>query len=292
MHTDAQTQHGNGTFVPGSVRVVDYDTSNNNILIRGSSSFGAANFPSISLLVTAITQDPNFSSTNIDLSSNPLVIDFCLIGFGPGSKDQGIVDAELTWFTPSPPVLNGSSGPYPVCITSSISANPGTMVYWPIQAIGGTAPTTAGEPWPVSPANSIGDNPTTQFNFAGLVPAIRNALINNTAALPAPLSLSTIKNAIIYVHCDSGVNKTGAAVVGYLMAYGSNLTALSLPALPGSPYPLAQAQTAANLAPPSNDTDPPGGSDIPVAEAYCNYLATGQLDAKLAAACVPLAPSL
>ena len=126
--------------------------------------------------------------------------------------------------------------------------------------------------------------------FAGLIPAIRAALTNNISQLPAtfPASISAIKNAIIYVHCDSGVNRTGAAVVGYLMTYGSNLSLFGLKSQPASPYTLSAAQTATNLAPPSDDTTPPGGSDIPVAEAYCNFLSTNNYQAPLAAVCVPL----
>ncbi|WP_028456476.1 hypothetical protein [Chitinilyticum litopenaei] len=59
--------------------------------------------------------------------------------------------------------------------------------------------------------------------------------------------------------------------VSYLLQYGSNLTALGLSSA-AAPYPLAQAQFAANLAAPSNDTVPAGGNDIQVAIAYVNYL--------------------
>lgn len=286
---DIKKKHGHGNFISESVRVVDYDTTNNNILVRGSSAFGASGF-TISDLTTAIKADPNFTGTGIQLAKNPLVVDFCLIGFAPGHKDDRIVSSEMTWFTDTPPTLNGESGPYPIYIPSAIATNPGIMVYWPIQAIGGTPPTTANGTWPVSPANSIGSG-STQFNYSGLVPAIRNTLTNNIKSLPAtfPATISSITNAIIYTHCDSGVNRTGAAVAGYLMCYGSNVSQLSLAPNPqGSPpYTLAKAQAAANAAPPGNDTNPPGGCDIYVAQAYCNYLATGDLDSPLVANCVP-----
>jgi hypothetical protein len=295
---DSQAAHGDGSFVTGSVRVVDFDATNKNVLIRGSSAFGTAGF-AITDLIGAINADVNFKEAGITLAANPMVIDFCLIGFAPATqepgsgkhkehKDEKIVMAEVSWFTSDALTLNGNSGPYPNYIPSTISANPGMMVYWPIQAIGGTAPTTEGGAWPVSPANSIDDG-TTQFDFSGLVPAIRSALINDTSLVTNwPEAFKSITSAIVYVHCDSGVNRTGAAVAAYLMNYGSNLTALSLASSPKSPYTLVKAQTAANLAPPSNDTNPPGGSDIPVVQAYCNFLATGHSDAALNAKCVPL----
>lgn len=277
--------HGHGKFIPKSVRVVDYDTANNNILVRGSSAFGVHGFK-MSQLIAAIKVDSNFPTGRITLSDTAQIVDFCLIGFVPGHKDQRIVDAEMGWFTGSPPVLtlNGEAGPYPTYVPATTpSAN--MMVYWPIQAIGGTPPTTVGGTWNPSPANSIG-NGTTQFDYSGLVPAIRNALTNNTTALPSWPG-GAISNAIIYIHCDSGVNRTGAAVCGYLMCYGTHVAGMSLAPAPTNPYTLAQAQTSANSAPPSNDTTPPGGCDIWVTQAYCNYLATDNIDGTLVAACVP-----
>ena len=91
------------------------------------------------------------------------------------------------------------------------------------------------------------------------------------------------------MHCDSGVNRTGAAVIGYLTQYGSNIAALGIsPPAAGSYNTLQAAQTAARVNPPANDT-PPGGVDQAVPEAYCNLLHKGSATADLATQCVPLA---
>jgi hypothetical protein len=279
-----QKKHGHGNFIKGSVRVVDYDSTSKNILIRGSSAFGAKKFK-MSDLISAIEADANFSGTGITLSSNTQIIDFCLIGFFKGHKDQLIVNTEMGWFTNMPPTLNGKGGPYPTYIPATAPST-NCMVYWPIQAIGGTPPTSTGGNWNPSPASSIGDG-AGDFNYEGLVPAIRAALTNNTNALPS-WSGGEITNAIIYIHCDSGVNRTGAAVCGYLMCYGTNVLEMSLArSTSNTQYTLTQAQKAANSAPPSNDTIPAGGCDIWVAQAYCNYLQTKNIDGTLVKACVP-----
>ncbi|NWD71754.1 hypothetical protein HX870_29530 [Pseudomonas gingeri] len=294
MDSSGKKIHGDGSFIPGSVRVVDYNTFFNNILVRGSSAFGAnikTDEPfAISDLVGAIKKDENFSSTGITLAANPMVIDFCLIGFG-SDKDKYIVEAEIKWFTENSTTPNGNSGPYPVYFSATntgVTAG-STMMYWPIQALGTELLETVGATWNPSPANSIGTGTDKEgFDYSGLIWAIWNALQGQTANLPnAPSALTSIKDAIIYIHCDSGVNRTGAAVAGYLMNFGTHVAAMNLPSTNGVPYTLAQAQTAANLAPPSNDSSPPGGADIPVAQAYCNYLYTKTLDGELSVACLP-----
>lgn len=293
MTTTEKKIHGHGNFIPGSVRVVDYNSYFNNILVRGSSAFGAKTTSGdpfvLSDLTSAIEADENFSSTGITLSANPMVIDICLIGFG-SEKDQKIVESEIAWFADGIPTPNGNQGPYPVYISASNSGiAPGTtMMYWPIQALGSPMLETVGATWSPSPANSIGPGTDNEgFNYSALVPALWNALQNQTANLPGGTAApQSITNAIIYVHCDSGVNRTGAAVTGYLMTFGSNLAALDLPSTNGVPCTLAKAQAAAERAAPSNDS-PPGGVDIPVTQAYCNYIYTKNIDGELIAACLP-----
>lgn len=323
IDADHKKGHGHGDFMSQAVRIVDYDTTNNNLLVRGSSAFGAKvkgtgsetdgthSKPFVMAdLISAIQSDSNYSSLPVAvqgaITASSMVIDFCLIGFVEGHKDQRIVNTEVSWFNASPPTLNGSSGPYPTYIDSTANNNSGMMVYWPIKSIGFHAhhalPTVAGQAWPAGCTSGIitalADN--TGFNFAGLIPAIRNALTNNTANLPGTLPSgisNSIQNAIIYVHCDSGVNRTGAAVAGYLMQYGTAFGSMpaQIPATPvltpptGAPkYQLNQAQSAANANAPGNDSVPPGGGDIWVTEAYCNYLCNNNnAEAALSAWAVP-----
>ncbi|WP_339133436.1 MAG: hypothetical protein WGN25_12765 [Candidatus Electrothrix sp. GW3-4] len=291
MNEDVAKVHGDGTLVDGSVRVVDYDETDNNLLVRGSSAFGATNF-TMERFLKDIKNDHNFPSGKITLSDNPQIVDFCLIGFGIGSKDEKIVHAEISWFTSDKTSINGNSGPYPTYISATNSgiASGTTMVYWPIQSLDTKLLTAVCDTWSSSPANSIGQGSNNDgFDYTGLISAIWNALQNQVANLPnAPAGLASIKDAIIYIHCDSGVNRTGAAVAGYLMTYGTNVSGMKLPSTNGVPYTLTQAQTAANSAPPSNDS-PPGGVDIPVAQAYCNFIYTKNIDGSLIEACLPLA---
>lgn len=286
MESDKK-HHGTGNFVPGSVRIIDFDSTNSNLLVRGSSAFGAGNF-TMDAFISAIQSAPSYAQTGITLSSStpPLIIDFCLIGFGPPNhKDKRIVTAEAHWFSDSAPELDGTSGPYPTLVASTGSGN--LMVYWPILAIP-SAPTASGGSWSNTQVVNISitamsDN--SGFNFSHLVPTIRAALTNQTGAIAG--YTGAIQNAVIYVHCDSGINRTGAAIIAYLMQYGSAVTALGIPCTSaGSYHTLQAAQTAAAVDPPEGDS-PVGGVDQAVSEAYCNLLYTGDATSALASACVP-----
>lgn len=294
---------GTGTFIPSSVRVVDYNSGNNNILVRGSAAFGATNVSTgaafaIEDLINAIKADPNFAGTGITLPTNPsvnppFIIDICLVGFGSGDQtDQSIVQNELAWFAASPPVIEGTtppSPPYPVIINSTITNHPGIMVYWPILSIG--APLTNTQSWP-TPAENASIPQSIEpgyYNYDGLIPAIRFALFNDlNQSTPFSNAISLLHNAIIYVHCDSGVNRTGAAITGYLMQYGTNVTAMQ-PAASlnlAAPYTLSVAQQMAYSAPPTGNV-PPGGADIGVTQAFCQLKNTGSISGTLDPNCVP-----
>jgi hypothetical protein len=288
-----QKVHGTGNFVPGSVRIIDFDQDNNNLLVRGSSAFGAGNF-TMDTFVSTIQSAPNYAGLPATCSSTPMIIDFCLIGFGPTNhKDQRIVTAEEKWFNPKATLVNGSSGPYPTCVASTDNTH--VMVYWPILSLGGTVPTTVGGGW--STAHAVDASllsANNGFDFSGLVPAIRAALTNNPSSITGfPSAVTSINNAVIYVHCDSGINRTGAAIISYLMQYGSNISSLGISANPAAPYhTLAAAQTAAKVDQPEGNT-PVGGVDQGVAEAYCNFLNnSGNPTAALSANCVPLPGSV
>jgi hypothetical protein len=267
--------HGDGNFYPGTVRLVDYDKTSGNVLVRGGAAFGAANF-TMAGLIRAIQRDPNFSNLPSDiqnkLGTHSSVTDFCLIGFGPDTPDQGYVQNEVDYFNSSARLPSGTpsqSEPYPVYVHASPSRSLGTMVYWPVQSFDGfpcaLKGNWTGAPYPdLSILASVSGQPG--YNFAGLVPAISDALTNSPPNT----------YAIIYVHCDSGVNRTAAAIVSYLMQYGTQL--LTKPPT-SPPYSLMVAQGIANSAPPDNDTTPPGGNDIQVAMAYKNYLESGRVTA-------------
>lgn len=277
--------HGTGQFVSESVRVVDYNSKNSNLLVRGSAAFGANNFE-MSDLVSAIEADKNYGSTGITLGSNPMIVDFCLIGYGPSNdKDHNIVGAEVQWFDPAGTTPSGDSpGTYPVCIAAPSGS--GVMVYWPVLAIGGEPPTTSGGSWDRAAAVGVSIG-ASGYDFAGLVPAIFNALSNNPSKISGFPASTPITNAVVYVHCDSGVNRTGAAVIAYLMQYGSNISALGVSPQPPAPYhTLQDGQNAALVNPPGNDS-PPGGVDQGVSEAYCNLINAGSATATLSANCVP-----
>lgn len=287
--------HGKAQFQPGSVRIIDFNSTTGNVLVRGSAAFGAtvvgtSTLFAMSDLISAIQTDANYGglpqSIQNNLSASTPVVDFGLIGYG-SNKDKQLVTDEVNYFAPKTPIPDGmppSTGYYPYYINSTAQgASSGVMVYWPVQSFGvQNSMCTAGTSWGsgIYPDLSILSACQGQpgWDFAALVPAVRAALDNQISALPSgangafPSSVTSITNSIIYVHCDSGVNRTGAVIVSYLMQYGSNLSALGIAANPAKPYALATAQTAANSAPPSDDTTPAGGNDLIVAIAYCNYL--------------------
>jgi hypothetical protein len=222
-----------------------------------------------------------------------MIIDFCLIGFGPTNhKDKRIVTAEEAWFDAKAPLVNGSEGPYPTCIAST--DNNHLMIYWPILSLGGTVPTATGENWESAAAVAPSLLPANNgFDFSGLIPAIHAALSSNLSGIPGlPPSITSIEHAVVYVHCDSGINRTGAAIIAYFMQYGSTISALGIPPNPVAPYhTLQNAQSAAMVDQPEGNT-PIGGVDQGVAEAYCNILKTGSPTTDLPANCVPLAGSV
>ncbi|EKD45449.1 MAG: hypothetical protein ACD_69C00286G0002, partial [uncultured bacterium] len=248
MSKPSNLQNGTGTFMPGQVRIVDYDVANNNILVRGSAAFGAIVSDTtrlfvISDLINAIKSDSNWpevSQAGITLGANPFIMDFCLIGGFPSTVPAPTLDAQIvyneeTWFSPNPPSLNGESlGSYPQIVYAEIESNPGIMVFWPVQSVGWDAnhlyPYLVNQAWTISPKPSID---FSSYNFQQM-PLLINIALKNEVWPAFP----TTQNSIIYVHCDSGVNRTGAVIVSYLMLFGSNVSKFGLaPTQPSKPYP-------------------------------------------------------
>ncbi|OIQ95078.1 hypothetical protein GALL_228830 [mine drainage metagenome] len=295
------TQHGTGSFIPGSVRIVDYNAACNTLLVRGGAAFGAGNFTDPAQLLAAIEADPHFPAVRqagIDSGKISRLVDICLIGFGEGSADQAYVAAELDWFTDSPPALDGNQGPYPTLVplrrAYQLNGAPlsGAMLYWPVQSLPPPSPDGAGGQWtPPAPGSSISpqrNGPGSGFDFQGLIPALQQILNNYYPALNPLLTsgtaaLNDVSNALVYVHCDSGVNRTGAAILAYLMTWGSNLAACGLPHHAGPVAPLAEGLRAVSAILPGNAPPAPGqyGADLPVVQAYGNYLLTGAYNAPL-----------
>jgi len=331
---------GQQCFIPASVRVVDYDSTNNNILVRGSCAFGQHVCPAgsgspfqFSDLINAITSTPQWSSlppevrTAISGATASNIIDFCLIG---SSQSFDSVQNEVNWFSgstwsPNDQVSSASSDSYSQFPNYINGMGLGTMVYWPVSSFyvvnppndpnDGRIPCQANAQWgggPQTPGpqsafadmkKSISKNYVDQqgslmagYNFGGLVDAVHAALTNQVQLLPSGNNTmagnngssndytgGTITNSIIYVHCDSGVNRTGAVIAAYLMKYGSNLMGTVDQPMPGDftpatgvplqGYTMCVAQEAANSVAPANDTpntksSAPGGADLQIAMAY------------------------
>jgi len=335
---------GGQCFYYDSVRVVDFDSVNNNILVRGSCAFGqpvctpGSGTFEMSDLMSAINAWPGFQQlppavrAQFTTTQTPNVIDFCLIG---SSSSFNSVENEVNSFSGSSWLPNDQVGPadsksysqFPNYIQGTGQGTiQGTMVYWPVSSFyvvnppdspnTGEIPCQADDQWglgnqtPSGPASQFADmkrsisknyldqnsNLMAGYNFGGLVDAVHAALTNNTEQLPAgsntrqgnPGSSDTytggqITNSIVYVHCDSGVNRTGAVIAAYLMKYGSHLQGNGSQQLPGDitpaegvpvgGYPMCVAQEAANSAAPQNDTGTssssgPGGADLQIVMAY------------------------
>lgn len=280
--------HGTGNFVFDSVRIVDYDATNNNVLVRGSAAFGGKykNKPfKFSDLVSAVQADANYGEIGFNVSDSFVVFDFCLIGYGPSNtKDKNIVAAEAEWFGGSGSQLNGLYAPgvsYPEIITDGSDGN--QMIFWPVQALGPGCPTTTGGHW-TNTADVNNTMNTDGYRFKDLPDSLHYVLTNQASKVPN-LGSPDIKNAIIYVHCDSGINRTGAAVISYFTKYGSKIQQYGVP---NEDNTLAEGQTAAQQNQPEGNM-PVGGVDQGIAEAYCNYTySDGNALAKLNANCVPL----
>lgn len=111
----------------------------------------------------------------------------------------------------------------------------GALVWWPIEACGGSA----------CNRTFLGPGNNQSYNFIGLIDFIHTTLQG------APMNG---KPVLIYFHCISGVDRTGATAIGYAMNYL------------GLTY--SEAETQAK----NNDTPDPSPDYLTLACAYCNQL--------------------
>ena len=119
----------------------------------------------------------------------------------------------------------------------------GSLVWWPIEACGG------------SPCNQtfLGPGNNQSYNFMGLIDFVHTTLQG------APMSG---KPVLIYFHCISGVDRTGATAMGYAMNY-LGLT-------------FSEAETQAK----NSATPNPSAVYLALACAYCNQIVFPNTTAK------------
>lgn len=196
-------------YDPSYTGLVDYSASTGNLLFRGNLPLLDPSGPpyyyaydEMNTRMQALTSSilPDFDLTNYTL------LDICLldnqgdledlqlvIGNFPGATLPTTQWPPYQYVTPWMPWVTLGSGTVTV---SSTGSYPGNVMWWPF------------EPGDAEQEGSAG------FNFSGLV-AFANTVVNATPALEA-------QSVVTYVHCDSGVNRTGAFTVSYLLQYGSS----------------------------------------------------------------------
>jgi len=145
----------------------------------------------------------------LDLSSS-LLLDICLIDC-TGERDEFVPEIEAFDIDPTqwpitywPPYLQsnwdpkkayGSGYVHERKSSSSSSRHPGYLIWWPIQGM------------------TAGDDPkvflkSPGWDFSGLVDYIRDLGEKHKE-----------DNVVIYFHCSSGADRTGALHMGYLIKY-------------------------------------------------------------------------
>jgi len=273
----------NDVFLNTTVNLVDYDPTTGSLLVRGNMPRYQATdgnyYFAYDQILNALQALPNLPVSSSSLSDYYL-FDVSLID---NQGDYDIFCDELAAFglipyTQSPPaslpIPFSYWPPYPTSYTPAqiqgtqvqVAASDSTcggMVWWPIEPFTLTPPPSPNIDFYVDTAGG--------FQFAGLVEYL-NELLTSSAALSSPPATPYL----IYFHCDSGVNRTGALNMGYFMTYGSyffNCTSMTA----------AEAYANANsIAPGANQS--PSQPEIPCANAlilaqcYCNYMLTGSPD--------------
>lgn len=178
-------------FIPGRVAVVD--TVGTSLLIRGAEPLNAQNQFSYAELTRTLPQ-VNFHGKTF--------LDVCLIDNVGERPDWQI---EMTSYAQDPATYPMNNWPpytfqpdwdpaVPLGSTLTYPAGtvPGSLVWWPIEGFGRfTDPTV----YLTSPG----------WDFSGLVQCLNNLLKTS--------------DTILYVHCELGSDRTGAAVMGYYMKW-------------------------------------------------------------------------
>lgn len=262
MSTAAHYHPNITPFDPTTVALVDSDSTSGNLLVCGNMPLYTASdgqvyfaYDQLSKAIQALSNLPQpfrpFQLSNFGL------VDVNLI------DNQGdLVDltAELSAFAQNvhsppfntwPPYTSRSWTPTTIYGTS-VQANkddqyPGGLVYWPVQAC------------PVNnPPYDIYVDTVPGYEFAKLVDFVNSLL---TAKTKPP--------SVIYFHCDSGVNRTGALKVAYFFKYGSYFFKASMT--------LQEAFANADSIAPGKQA--PSADDVQLVQAYCNYVLSGSPNA-------------
>jgi len=220
--------------------IIDYNATTGNLLVRGNlplyqppSTPPAPPYPyyfaydDLNLAISTLLQQkpantvvPSSVATNFDLADYQLLV----ISLLDNQSSNDSVDLEIEtgnfganfsnlptqWPTYNPPAWAPTTilgtGSLEIGVSSSgttVSQSSGCQLVW----------------WPFdSGFNEL----SSGFQFDGLV--------NYASTQLATQAPSGLTGTVIYVHCDSGVNRTGAFTTAYLLQYGSSVYPLPPPA--------------------------------------------------------------
>lgn len=251
-------------FDPTTIGVLDFDSNTKNLLIRGNMPLQGPDDPSPSYFAYGALSDAICPLVN-PLVSNFDLKDYYLVDVSLIDNQGDLIDlnAEFACFSvvPSdvftfPPRIDWPNAwpPYleiknwapttqfgTQVMASSTVSYPGSLIWWPVQSC-------------ESSANCESNVVSSGYDFVGLVAQIKT-LMNTAGSSPK----------LIYIHCNSGVNRTGAANVSYFLTYGSSIYSS------GKPMTLKESYEKADSLGPRQT---PGPGDEQLVQAYCNYISS------------------
>ena len=217
------------SFNSGFTGIVDYNTTTGNLLVRGNLPlYPDMNPPpppappyyfaytELSSAIASLLQQQPASSVvpasvaqNFELSNYQLLVISLL-----NNKTTDSIDLQIE--------VGAFGGTFSNLPTTWPTYDPPTSPAWVPTTIVGSGPLQIGTPTPQSgcqlvwwPFDSQYNELSSGFQFDGLV-----TYANAQLATQAP---SGSAGTVIYVHCDSGVNRTGTFTTAYLLQYGSSL---------------------------------------------------------------------